>query len=724
MGVIGRKIELVGVNEEDLKNDDSLDFSGELPEQVEELEMKKNFTTEEKLEVIKQSIRDALKITDKIQPTNTLVLTLYQVLQDFFINGKRYVICELPTGSGKSVIGYMLHYCYKQCFDVFYEPSFHTNSYFLTSSKMLQNQIENDFDRFNIAGEFEMLKGTVNYECVFWKVQQKEGEKNLEKLGMMGVINTEKEKQTTESEKVMFDKRFCLGMTAKRRKELICHDECPYFQQRLKTSAAPCAVLNYAYFLNVLRSDFNPFFSKRYLTIADEAHLIPDIVCNLFSFEVTKSLTAKMFKFCMSLKNEYFTPNPVTKLCPPLAENESEEENCRNCITENVDDHLRWLMNFFGRKIRVIDDFIEYFDRVKKCLNNLRFLAENGNKSFRTLHNISIGKLIESVDNLEEKIYDIKELATRPEDVYIMSELVFNTDYYKHLCRDMSETNMVKRNFVSKLNHALFMSATLGNTEEYASLLGLEKDTYTTYRLSSVFDFTKSPIFLCNVGWLNYKNFNNNIDKVLDACINVCEKMHPNDNGIIHTSTFKIANMLREKLIACGSNVNFDRYLFYKTPEEKDACVEKMKRDAADGRTGSVVVGPSLYEGLDLRHNEGRFNILVKVPYPGIDDYVRAKMERVPFWYSRVTLEKVVQAIGRTNRAPDDWSVTYLLDSSFEKQIFLVPNEQLKQRVKYLKVSTECLEANYGKHQTNVNQISGGTTPVVQDWDDMDDLPF
>lgn len=53
-----------------------------------------------------------------------------------------------------------------------------------------------------------------------------------------------------------------------------------------------------------------------------------------------------------------------------------------------------------------------------------------------------------------------------------------------------------------------------------------------------------------------------------------------------------------------------------------------------------VIVGPSLYEGLDLKYDEGRFNILLKVPYPGIDDYVRAKMERIPFWYERVTIEK------------------------------------------------------------------------------------
>ena len=87
-----------------------------------------------------------------------------------------------------------------------------------------------------------------------------------------------------------------------------------------------------------------------------------------------------------------------------------------------------------------------------------------------------------------------------------------------------------------------------------------------------------------------------------------------------------------------------------------------------------VIIGPSLYEGIDLKDDFGRFNILIKVPYAGLDDYIREKMKRYPFWYKRNTLQKITQAIGRTNRSVNDYSKVYLLDNCFEMLIWELPD--------------------------------------------------
>ena len=135
-----------------------------------------------------------------------------------------------------------------------------------------------------------------------------------------------------------------------------------------------------------------------------------------------------------------------------------------------------------------------------------------------------------------------------------------------------------------------------------------------------------------------------------------------------------------------------------------------------------VIVGPSLYEGLDLKYDEGRFNILLKVPYPGIDDYVRAKMERIPFWYERVTIEKTIQAIGRTNRAVDDRSTTYLIDSTFSKIAPKMLGSKIQERLerKYLEVpqTNSKPKKMYSFEAQNTNQ----NTSVDDLWGD--DLPF
>ena len=131
-----------------------------------------------------------------------------------------------------------------------------------------------------------------------------------------------------------------------------------------------------------------------------------------------------------------------------------------------------------------------------------------------------------------------------------------------------------------------------------------------------------------------------------------------------------------------GGVTNPKRYLFYETSQEKEACIELMK---ANTNIPYIIIGPSLYEGIDLKDDQGRFNIIVKTPYSGMSNYIRKKMERFSFWYERQTLEKLVQAIGRTNRHPNDWSKIYVMDSVAEKIIFKMPAFMTK-RIQYFKV--------------------------------------
>jgi Rad3-related DNA helicase len=209
------------------------------------------------------------------------------------------------------------------------------------------------------------------------------------------------------------------------------------------------------------------------------------------------------------------------------------------------------------------------------------------------------------------------------------------------------------------------MSATLGNIDEFAELMGMEPDDYVGLRLDSTFDFEASPIYNCKSGWLNYKNFDSNIDKIVMDTIKICNTYHPQEKGIIHTATFKIGQLLKDK-IHLGLVPDKSRFLFYSTAEEKEKAVELMKNSTKP----YIIVGPSLYEGLDLKDSQGRFNIIMKVPYAALSPYVKKKMERIPFWYARNTKEKITQGIGRTNRHTNDYSKVYLLDTMFDKIIW------------------------------------------------------
>lgn len=585
--------------------------------------------------IIVDSIKFALSKTNLITPNKIIVNSVYFVLKSYFIDGKKYVILEAPTGSGKSIIGFILHYAYDYIMLRINGESDENNdeeqgksnivSYYLTSSKMLQEQLNDDIDRFKFDKEITILKGTNSYPC-------DNGKKGYENL--------------------TYKTRFCLGVKDRNYAQYPCQSSCAYENARFEASRKDCVITNYHFFLNVLKSDFNPYFSRRSLTICDEAHLLPDIVANFANFELTPALLNKLTNF-----NGYYNHIDLKKL---------------------IDE----AMIFFKYNLKndannqVIDKIIKYFDRMKDISSFLSQINTEGDNDYLR---IKVHDLLEDIQSLRNRYDDLISLFDRPDDIYFNSFDVSKDGkfLFKHEIKDLCESQNVKKHFIEKCHKILFMSATLGNMDEYSELLGLEKDTYVKLKIPSVFNYDKSPIYICKSGWLNYKNFQSNIDNVLETVINICDK-YKNEKGIIHTATFAIntrfKNMLEEKGIS-------DRFLFYENADEKERCVNRIKYD----NYPYVIVGPSLYEGLDLKHDQGRFNILIKVPYPELNDYVSRKMKRYPFWYDRTTKEKIVQSSGRTNRDVNDWSHVYLLDSCFDRIIWGI-NSDIDLRLKYLKI--------------------------------------
>lgn len=607
-------------------------------------------------EDIIEAIQCCLQISPLITPSKTLINSVYLIMSSLFIENKKYVILEAPTGSGKTIIGFMSFFVVQYLYNK--KNNYISNkilpieslSYFLTSAKMLQEQIDSDLDRFDFRDYIFMLKGVANYDC------------NLETDRLIKPYKLDFNNK--EITRISYADRPCKGLSKKDRSEnpeyKICDLSCNYQLARLEASTKPNTVLNYAYFLNIMRSDFSPFFSDRLITFADEAHLIPDIVCNIFNFEFNQFLINQIFKLLEEIEIGY---------------------GSKCCIT--LKEKLMKCFEYFKKPLKSPSELKQYFNLIIDIRPELSFFIKE--KGFETIIT-SVNKNIERIDELLLTYNDFKDLIeTRPQDIFFESVQIAHdktTDakVYKHIVKDLSESEMVRKHFLTKLNKGVFMSATLGNIDEYANMMGMEKDEYVSLRLPSQFNFEKSPIFICKSSWLNYANFDKNIDKALMDTLSICLNIHPKEKGIIHTSTFKISNLLKEK-INMGLVPDKNRFLFYQSAEEKEKMVNLMKESSKP----YVIVGPSMYEGLDLKDDSGRFNILIKVPYSGIDDYTKMKMNRFPFWYMRNTLEKIIQAIGRTNRHINDYSSTYLIDSCFEKIIYET-NESIIGRLKHKQI--------------------------------------
>lgn len=172
---------------------------------------------------------------------------------DAYSSGKKYVILNAPTGTGKSIIGYSIAKYFK-------------SAYILTSQKVLQEQYYNDLS-------IPMVLGRSNYAC----------KENPNLTCEMGAC--------FRNPKKMCKKQGAIT--------------CPYYIERSNCFGSPFSNLNYSYFIAMTNTEL---LTPRNLIIADECH-------NLES-ELLKQCTVKidenLLKFINNSKIKVPMPSDST----------------------------------------------------------------------------------------------------------------------------------------------------------------------------------------------------------------------------------------------------------------------------------------------------------------------------------------------------------------------------------------------------------------------------
>jgi Rad3-related DNA helicase len=138
------------------------------------------------------------------------------------------------------------------------------------------------------------------------------------------------------------------------------------------------------------------------------------------------------------------------------------------------------------------------------------------------------------------------------------------------------------------------------------------------------------------------------VDEIIDN--------YPTSRGIVHTHNFRIA-----KAIVDGSK-HSGRILFQNNFKTKEAMLEVHGEES-----DSIIVAPAMHQGLDLRDDLSRFQVICKVPWPNFkDDLQMAKRVEIDRrYYVWLTALKLVQSYGRSIRSDEDWADTFVLDEGF-----------------------------------------------------------
>ena len=209
----------------------------------------------------------------------------------------------------------------------------------------------------------------------------------------------------------------------------------------------------------------------------------------------------------------------------------------------------------------------------------------------------------------------------------------------------------------------LMMSATILDKDAFCKLLGINKSEAAFISIPSPFPVENKPILFSPVGRMNASSIDSTLP-VLAKAIKEILKEHPKEKGIIHCHSYKIANYLKR-------NIRSSRILIHDSSNREETLNYHMTSPHP-----TVLLSPSMTEGIDLKDDAGRFQVLCKVPYPYLGDkLIKKKMHKWKWWYPLQTAKSIVQAIGRSVRNINDHAVTYILDEDWNR--FYSRNKEL-----------------------------------------------
>ena len=216
----------------------------------------------------------------------------------------------------------------------------------------------------------------------------------------------------------------------------------------------------------------------------------------------------------------------------------------------------------------------------------------------------------------------------------------------------------------SKAQKVLLTSATILDFRTFMRNLGITDADAEIMAVDSDFPVENRPIFFNDpVGSMSWKNIDVTLPKMA-LRVEQLIRRYGKYKGIVHTNSYKINRYIVNHLLTTDLASRIITH-----DNSRGAREMALARHEREVGKPTVLVSPSMTEGLDLKEDLGRFCIMTKVPYPALDPYVRARMKRDNDWYQWQTALKLVQGPGRVCRSKTDKAHTHMLDADFARFI-------------------------------------------------------
>ena len=204
----------------------------------------------------------------------------------------------------------------------------------------------------------------------------------------------------------------------------------------------------------------------------------------------------------------------------------------------------------------------------------------------------------------------------------------------------------------SRTKKIFLMSATTHPSDVHE--LGLDDRRVVRYDATSPIPKAHRPLIYEPVGNMSRGAYRETKERLVSYILDKLDQEE--GKGFIH-ATYGLAASLRG-----DTRLSEHPRLMWHTKGTKDRQFRRWL--ASDG--DKVFVGSGLTEGINLKYNLCRWQIITKILYPYLGDAaIAAKKEQNIDWYVWQAVRDLLQAYGRVCRAPDDYGKTFLTDSAF-----------------------------------------------------------
>jgi Rad3-related DNA helicase len=399
--------------------------------------------------------------------------------------------------------------------------------------------------------------------------------------------------------------------------EMHNHDTCFGYKPAKQTFVDhPMGVTNFAYYLAETTTAHQ--LPDRTLLVCDEGHNCEDLILGFTDTNITQK------------KCDEFDAG----ILPIFAEGD-------------VDKVREWLNNVFVPATQ---------GKYRQIRNEFQIAREQGDKEAKA----KAAKRINGIDKFLQRIALFVN-ADQPNEWFAYSDW---DEKRKKGSKDLIIKPLTARLFAdqilfSKAQKVLIMSATILDFATFMRNLGIDPADAEILAVDSEFPVEHRPIFFDEVGDMRFKDIDSTLPFMATRIEELMER-YGKYKGIVHTQSYKINKYFVDYLRMKGN----DRILTH-AGDVKGSREAAVLEHCADMTKPTVLFSPSMQEGLDLKEDRARWGVVCKVPYPALDPYIKARMQKDPDWYLWLTALKLVQETGRIVRSNTDKAHTWILDSGF-----------------------------------------------------------